>query len=181
VPAYYTRPMSPARDREIDATLLASERGGLERCFSQEELPRLVSAGAGPDTFLRLAVRFEPCGDRVAVRGTLSGEVGLRCQRCLDVMTVRLEEPVDLVIVESDGDAADISGERDAVVAESERLDVAWLAEEEALLALPLIVLHERLEQCATVTPRASRDAGGESNTESQRPFANLRDMLGKS
>jgi uncharacterized protein len=63
-------------------------------------------------------------------------------------------------------------GGYEPVVANAAHFDVRWFVEEQALLALPLVPMHEP-PQCALVADGA---AGGEVGR--QTPFENLRDML---
>jgi uncharacterized protein len=57
------------------------------------------------------------------------------------------------------------------VVADPARLDLRWLAEDQALLALPLVPMHDG-DECNEVPAQA---AGDEIR---QKPFQNLRALL---
>jgi uncharacterized metal-binding protein YceD (DUF177 family) len=76
------------------------------------------------------------------------------------------------------------------VVAKASRLDLAWMAEEQALLALPLVPVHEN-EDCGAAV--ASQETGSTQEREdgaedaehaegatTHQPFQNLRDLLRK-
>ena len=67
---------------------------------------------------------------------------------------------------------------RPTVIAEAARFDLRWLAEEQALLAMPLVPLHAEGEcdEIAAPPPRREQDA----SPGSQKPFQNLRDLLEK-
>jgi uncharacterized metal-binding protein YceD (DUF177 family) len=67
---------------------------------------------------------------------------------------------------------SDEPGGYEPIIADPARLDLGWLVEEEALLALPLVMLHES----ETCTEAAAPDHDDEDVR--QRPFENLRDML---
>jgi len=74
------------------------------------------------------------------------------------------------------------------VIADPARLDLRWLTEEQALLALPLVPMHES-QDCAAPAQAASGDcerqpdADGKADDDSvrQQPFQHLRDMMRRS
>lgn len=91
-------------------------------------------------------------------------------------MKLALSDAFQLIIVDEE---ADETAEEDAsgyepIVADPARLDMRWLAEEQALLSIPLVPKHEDVN-CAGV-PLAD-EAGGES-ISSQRPFSDLKKLL---
>ena len=100
-----------------------------------------------------------------------------------------IEEQFQVVLVQRR--AQDEPGGYEPVVADPTRLDLRWLAEEQALLALPLVPLHEP-SACEHATRRQCGRAGaanGSSRAEDvreaprharERVFKNLRDLLEK-
>ena len=76
------------------------------------------------------------------------------------------------------------------MVVKASRLDLGWLAEEQALLALPLVPMHEN-EDCGAaeasgeIASTQEREADAENADDAngattQKPFQNLRDLLRK-
>jgi uncharacterized metal-binding protein YceD (DUF177 family) len=63
------------------------------------------------------------------------------------------------------------------VIAEAARFDLRWLAEEQALLAMPLVPLHAEGECDEVVAPPPLEQ---DASPGSQKPFQNLRDLLEK-
>lgn len=173
--AYYTRPMSPARADLVDANELAQHAAALERAYPVESLARLLEAGAASGTQLVLKVRFAIFDGRVAVTGVLSGEVTLTCQRCLQPVTLTIDEPLRAVLVAQEDEVSLVPESHEAVVAEAGRLDLRWFAEEQALLALPMVPAHQSGDECAGL------ERTGASAAQRQTPFANLRDLLRRS
>jgi uncharacterized protein len=82
---------------------------------------------------------------------------------------VPIEEQFQVILVQQE--SAEEPGGYEPVIADPTRFDVRWLAEEQALLALPLVPLHA-VGECDEAVP--SQDRG------TQRPFQNLRDLLEK-
>jgi uncharacterized protein len=163
------RPPAVATDHQVDADVCARAGGTIERHFSVEQLPRLQEAGARDGSRIDVRLQFSLYDDRPAVDGTLSGNVHLRCQRCMQPVTVPLEEQFQVILVQQE--SAEEPGGYEPVIADPTRFDVRWLAEEQALLALPLVPLHA-VGECEEAVP--SQDRG------TQRPFQNLRDLLEK-
>jgi uncharacterized protein len=66
------------------------------------------------------------------------------------------------------------------VLADPTHLDLAWLAEDQALLALPLVPLHEP-GACEEAPAQVAADIQEEDEVGTrQKPFQNLRDMMRK-
>lgn len=170
-------------DAHVDAKILASRGGELEYSFSLESLPRLVEAGAGPGTAATVHYRFREVPAGIAVDTALTGTAELVCQRCLRPMRQSISADSALLLVHP-GDAGQDAGVeaegREVVVADTSHLDLAWLAEEELLLALPLVPMHA--DNCMTSTAEVEPGVASPetSRSDRQKPFENLRDLLNK-
>lgn len=170
-------PESP--DDPVDAVVLASRDAELKRSYSLDDLPRVAAAGAGSGTVVSVRFHFSEADGGIGVDTYLSGRVVLICQRCLRPVEQPIESDSSLVLVDKEPGEEEISGGREPVVADAERLDLTWLAEEETLLALPLVPMHEMA--CDAVVEVKTDDATGHSpQGERHRPFENLRDLLKK-
>lgn len=177
VGAYHTRPMPAAPDAPVDALLLAGRGAEIARDYSVADLERVQSAGALPGTAVSVRFRFSFSEGWVGVTTHLSGRAVLTCQRCLKPVAVPVSSHSDLVLANTDAEAGQIAGqEREPVVADVSHLDLRWLAEEEMLLALPLVPMHE--PACTAVDGQTEQAA--EPAQERQRPFENLRDLLNR-
>lgn len=163
------RPPAVATDPFVDADVCARAGSTIERHFSVEQLPRLQEAGAQDGPRLDVRLRFSSFDGRPAIDGTLSGTVRVRCQRCMQPVAMPIEEQFQVILVQQE--SAEEPGGYEPVIADPARFDVRWLAEEQALLALPLVPLHP-VGECDEAVP--SQDPG------TQRPFQNLRDLLEK-
>jgi uncharacterized protein len=97
-------------------------------------------------------------------------EVSMECQRCLQPMRVPLQ--VDrryrFVASEAEAEAEDLDSE-DEVLALPAALDLPALVEDELILALPLVPLHDRCEP-----PAPLADEPTEAQPERPHPFAAL-------
>jgi uncharacterized protein len=143
-----------SRAGTIDGPRFAAAREAVTGALAISDLPRLAEMGCEAAT-LRYAVRG---GEDADARATLaieaSGELRLTCQRCLGVLALPLavRSVLELAGSQAEIDAAD--DVRDRVLA-SRAMDVAALVEDEVILALPMVPMHER---CGAAAPHAGRD-----------------------
>lgn len=158
----------------VDVAALARARGRVERIYSAGELPRLSEAGRTADLAVNATFTCEVFDERTTIHGELSGAIVLTCQRCLEPVTVPLQERFDLVVVSDEGEAVTEVAGYEPIVADPSRVDLRWLTEEQALLALPLVPMHEPGECGQATTSEPSQPVTG------QKPFGNLRELLGK-
>ena len=170
------RPPAVATDHQVDADVRARAGGTIERHFSVEELPRLQEAGVQDGSRIDVRLRFSLYDGRPAIDGSLRGVVNIRCQRCMQPVAVPIEERFQVILVQQE--SADEPGGYEPVIADRARFDVQWLAEEQTLLALPLVPLHAvgECDEAAVPAPEIERD----ESPGAQKPFQNLRDLLEK-
>ena len=154
----------------VDPRKLADRAAILEGELSIASLPRLGEQLADNAGVVRAKFVFEREERRVAViRCELDAEVKMVCQRCLElaVMPVHVESAFQ-VVREGASDSAVPKGYEALEVGE-ELLDLLTLAEDELLLALPIVPLHDR-ENCQQL---AGYDEPDQSQSEVKRsnPF----------
>lgn len=188
VDPYYTRPMSQGRSSSsaevVDAMLLAARGATVDRTFELRELPRLDEWSAGEDA--KLSVRFYMADRRVGIEGRASAKLKLTCQRCLGAMVAPVDDEFHVVIADSEAEMDRLSEQEEAIIADPTRLDLSWLLEEQLLLAMPLVPVHEDVAMCAPASVKTQANSGAKRSKsavaeESQRPFANLRDLMAAS
>ncbi|ANJ68135.1 hypothetical protein A9404_12815 [Halothiobacillus diazotrophicus] len=135
------------------------------------DLPRLASMvpQAAPETPLRFSVRFH----RDVVRNLLADitvrtEVEQACARCLQPMTIPVTGQSLLQFVYSDEQAQHVMDECEPVLMDDEgAVSLVDLLEDEALMAVPSVVMHEHRCQPAW---READDLPGEPAEASDEP-----------
>lgn len=179
------RPPAVPVDKIVDAEVCARAGSTIARRFSAAELPRLREAGGQDGSWIEAEFQFSEFDGKPAVAGELHGMVVLTCQRCMRPADIELDDTFQVILV--DAERSDEPGGYEPVEVKASRLDLAWLAEEQALLALPLVPMHES-EDCAAADEEIAsteepeedaEDAPGAAETTHQ-PFRNLRDLLRK-
>lgn len=157
-----------------DVAKLADSRAGFEFELAVGELPGLphgVAAGPAP---LQARMQFGRDQGMPIAHLAIEGTLVLVCQRCLQPMRHQLASTADVVIVDSEAMGERVSGDRETVLAQDGRVSCEALAMEELMLSLPLVPRHDDEQECAMAT-EAARD-----ESETQRPFADLRSLLNR-
>ncbi|MBL8266641.1 YceD family protein [Steroidobacter sp.] len=179
------RPPAAPVDNIVDADVCARAGSTIARRFSAAELPRLREAGGHDGSAIEAHFQFSLFEGRPAVTGELHGDAVLTCQRCMQPVAIELDDTFQVLLVAEE--RSDEPGGYEPVVANASRLDLGWLAEEQVLLALPLVPMHEPGD-CDAVEASDEDASTVESEDEAplsagetkQQPFRNLRDLLRK-
>lgn len=169
----------------LDVAAFAKEGAGLSGTWPLATLPRLAASDhAEPPATAGDAVAWAARGESRPARGAeaetwlhlkVSARLHLECQRCLKPVETLLEidRPLRFVADETTAAALDAESEDDVLVL-SRALDLRELAEDELLLALPLVPRHPRC-------PEPLAAAGGAEPVEDRagrpNPFAVLEQL----
>ncbi len=179
--------MSLELHHQLPWNALAAENAALAGEIDASKLaPRLGEALAleRPAGVVRYKLHFSQGSEgRVRVGGHLGAELDAICQRCLQPFRLPLEVEVNVSVVDSPTSATDHRSPGPHNVSEQDEADadgissLAELIEEELLLAIPFLPRHE-LSAC----PAAGHETGQEAGESgSRRPFAGLREAMGRS
>lgn len=167
----------PPDPRRLDVAGFAAASGEMTGEWDAAQFVRLMSASHEPAP---APVRWEAHGERLTLPGAgkcpslrveADTAVTLQCQRCLQPMRWPLQARRRIFFVEGEDAAAALDADNeDDVLAMAPALDLQALVEDELLLSLPLVPLHD---VCPEPLPRAFvEDDGPVAAAES--PFAAL-------
>lgn len=138
------------------------------------QLPRtLATILSEGDRRVGVELRFsEDSQRRVRLAGEATGQLTLRCQRCLEPFETTVSAVIAGVVVADDNAAAGVPREDEPIMAEEDTLDVHALIDDEMLLALPQVARCER-PACQS---EYEVDESSESAVEDEKtnPFAAL-------
>jgi DUF177 domain-containing protein len=174
---YYTRPMSAPWSQPLDVDRLSHGEAEVGFEVPLAELPRLRSRIAGIGGSVRGTARFGRQSDFAMAELSLAGKATLQCQRCMQPMEWDLGSTTHVALILAEADAAEVPEELEPVLAREGRISAGELVEEELLLALPIVPLHEHAGECA-VPPSAGLLAEEGPEHTTQRPFAGLDELL---
>jgi uncharacterized protein len=127
---------------EVDPRRFCRDSQSWETQSDVSAFPRLALEFTQGALFCRVTGRTDPRGG-MSVLLTISGEVELTCQRCLNGVqhAVRIEHALLLARHETELERLDALPDSDAILV-GETLNLVDLIEDEVLLSLPLAAMH---------------------------------------
>jgi uncharacterized protein len=174
--------MAPGLPDRVDYVRLAEEGARIERVYPLEAMPRLRDVLA--DTRGSVTANFEFAKlstGRPGATVSVKAEVSLTCQRCLQGFAFPVDARSEIEFADSEA----VQSQREVYAVSAGLVSLRELAEEELLLALPIVAMCSVPETCgqAPIAPDGGDAAAGEARDLSgdrSRPFAGLQDMLKK-
>lgn len=166
----------------VEPRKLADQGGLISGQTTVSALPRLSEFEHSQSQPVQVALTFERDADegQRIVHGTVSTELVMTCQRCLEPVSCVVTAQVHLALVWSEDEIQVLPERYDPWLVTEEKMPLATLLEEELLLALPLVATHE---QCPTRLPEGAEPEGGASDETSaekaDNPFAVLASLKG--
>ncbi|PWV59535.1 uncharacterized protein C7443_11080 [Plasticicumulans acidivorans] len=167
----------------FDPWKLAASGERVEGSVPLAQLGRLTDLlrETGGDVRYRLRGEVDAEG-RKFLSVDISADVVLACQRCFGPLLLPLHCTVALAPVASEAQAAQVPEHYEPVLAGEEGIAISEVIEDELLLALPLVAMHENLRECEA-NGFALPKTGAEpvAAKEEPQPFAALAALLKKS
>jgi uncharacterized protein len=152
----------------VDSFAFAREAGTLEGRVAVHALARLREALADDQGTLEYRLAgFTNARAKPGLRLRVRAELGLACQRCLGRVAFSLDSDKEFELVAPGvalGDLTEESDDFEQMYADA-RLDVVGLAEEEAILSLPMVAAHE---------PGTCEALDAQAPTAAESPFGKL-------
>jgi len=180
--------MSPSRKAShghlpatIDPIQLAERGAHLTGTLPLKGMPRLLQAAlaGSDDVFVDLAFERGEGENVLLMHGRLHARLRVTCQRCLEPMDLELETTPWLILMRPDERRVlQEENEPDTLLVDKP-LPLSDLAEEELLLALPMVPMHE-LSRCAArnyVTARGQPREVTQNEKDKPNPFSVLHKL----
>ncbi len=186
-PTYHTRLMLSGWSKPREVAKLADTRAEFEFAIPVGELPGIPAEWSLSCEPVRVVLRFAREQGAAVAHVEVRASLRPNCQRCLVPMNLEVSSSSRVAVIESAAAAETVPGEMETFLAPDGRCNLAALAGEELLLALPIVPRHAEGERCAValtvaanapvkVDERATQSPAAERDT--QRPFADLRALL---
>jgi uncharacterized protein len=171
--------MAPALSDRVDCAHLAENAAVLERVYPLGEMPRLQDLLANPEGSVRASFTFGKVDSgRVGATVAVESIAQLVCQRCLQAVAYPLAGSSEVEFASSVSPGSAVS-QREVYVVDEGLVSLCDLAEEELLLALPIVAMHQP-EACElAAVANTDGEIQGISDDKS-RPFASLQNLLKK-
>jgi uncharacterized protein len=167
--------MSQDWSRRRDIDLLADEQARIDFVIPLAELPRLRPQLVQAEGSASGQVRFERVQGVPVAEITVSARTMLPCQRCLAPVEYLLRSGDRVALVADDTEADRAPAGLETTLAPDRRISVRDLAEEELLLALPLVPLHGDPNCAGKGGSHPGDPRGGEQR---HRPFERLDQLF---
>lgn len=134
----------------MHAAHLIQRRARIATCLFCHELPRLADLCLSSDSKIRVKLEFapEPGSNRPFVIVATQATLALKCQRCLAPMERDILQHSRLIIAENEAEAKVIPFAHDIVICNEGYINLKDMVEDEILLALPDILVHENMGEC---------------------------------
>ncbi len=169
----------PAKERQrlpfkVDPFRFAHDAVELESTLPLMQMKRLSAILYQPDGMVNISLAFAVDVLGVSIlRGRIQASLDLICQRCLEPVHIDVDTSLALGFARSDAGVEQISSGLEPVRVEGGQVNLLHLLEDEIMLALPQIPLHE-VGEC-----QASAIADEPANIESlpeerENPFSIL-------
>ena len=125
-------------------------------------------------------LRFGRHGKLRTVSGALSAELTVTCQRCLQAMPYLLQTQLNLAMIKDDAQAEALPDEFEPLLLADEEMNLPEVIEDELLLALPLVLVHEH--DCSDFMQQQAKQqiqdaAKAAEQKVKNNPFAVLKDL----
>jgi uncharacterized protein len=172
--------MSPGWSRRALIDTLVGTETAMDFAIPLAELPRVAHELVGTAGEAKGVVKFSrQLGNAVADLQVKAGPEVV-CQRCMQTMRWPIDVKSRIALV-SDFDAADRVPEGlEVFLVEGDSVSVRDLVDEELLLALPTVALHDENSECVKrfeALAEQNEDVD-ETDSQVQKPFAQLGELL---
>ena len=170
--------MAPGLPDRVDCAHLADEAVVLERVYPLGEMPRLRDLLADTRGSVRASFAFANFGTgRAGATVSVEAVPQLVCQRCLQGFAFAAGGSSEIEF--SSGSAAgSVDAQREVYTMEDGRVSLRELAEEELLLALPIVAACDTPQTCGRAPTYEADPEGQDLSSERSRPFVGLQDLL---
>jgi len=168
---------------EIDPFRLVEQGRVLDGRIPVSDFPRLKDqlfegADDASDSIINVHLEFTRTNTRLpVVKGTISSELQMTCQRCLKGKNELFETKLEVVLVSSDAQANKLQEGFDTWLVEEQQIFLRDFIEDEILLALPLVIAHDECDAARKLIEALPEDEIDEPAREDKNPFAALKDL----
>ena len=175
--------MSDRLDEYIDPLALAAKGRSLAGRIPLAKMERLAQSLLNTDGEAEVSLRFErdPVGLPQVV-GSVKTVLTLQCQRCMQAMQLPVVLDVCLGIVRNRLQAERLPESHDPLMVSEEEITAKDIVEDELILALPIVAMHE-LKDCPAAEHISAEDETGQEQPvpERKNPFAVLAELKNRS
>ena len=169
--------MAKVLPQRFNPDLLARDSTLYEVVIPQRQMQRLGNIVSSVDHDVVCSARFSRRKEHIVVSGTIKTTFDVQCQRCLESMSVPVEDTYEFIFVENEEKAEALPKQLDPVILDEHgQIHVVDLFEDEVILHVPDIPRHEDSANC-----RIAKAEFGEVAVDAEEgkpnPFNALKDL----
>jgi len=121
---------------------------------------------------------FDRAGRVPYIRGRITALLHLRCQRCMQEMTFAVDNEFKLGLVLNETQMVELPDEYEPYLVEEDNNYLPDILEDELLLALPLVAMHDYDCSEYVTTDNSEQASEAAPEPEKKNPFSALKDLL---
>ena len=110
------------------------------------------------------------------IKGNIKTELQVTCNRCLEATELIIDTPFEVVLVSNDAQAERLQEGYDIWLVEDQKLLLQDFIEDEVLLAMPIVISHDKCEPAKKLIEAMPEDENIEDQ-QKENPFAVLKDL----
>ncbi len=172
---YYSQVMSGRLPIDIDPESLIEKQSELSGILPLSTFVRLSESLTNDQGVVDFNLFFRKEGDIKAIMGHVNATLLVQCQRCLETVSVVVDQDFKLGVVQSDQEAKRLPGYYEPLLLESNQVVLRDIIEDELILAIPDIPKHRDCQ------PQQKADLRQQIETEAEpNPFAILAKLKSK-
>lgn len=147
----------------------------IEGLYPLSKLARLSDVLVSNEGSVSAKLEFTHSVGIASLRGTVSAKLLVECQRCLQPVETEVSGRFKFALVNSEEEIELLPEEFEPYLLEDEEQSIIDLVEDELLLSLPMVTVHE--EACSDYMTKQNREvkAAIEAEKEAEHPFAALK------
>ena len=124
-------------------------------------------------------LKFSKLGHLRLIDGNISAELKVTCQRCMQPMDLSLKVDFKLGLICKEAQAEGLPEGYEPYLVEGDSENIPHMLEEELLLAMPLVAMHEH--DCSDYLQQQGirqQEEAEQQEEEKESPFSKLKDLL---
>lgn len=158
---------------QVNIIRFAENATRLHGCLSIENMTRLLPSLAKQDGTVDVKLDFGIDGQGVRfIKGQIEADLTLMCQRCMEPFVYAIIDGFTMGMVSSDTEALKLPERYDPLVVTDNMLTIPDMVEEELIIRLPLVPMHD-LKECKVKLPSFVA-------AEKENPFKVIEILKGK-
>ncbi|HED33461.1 MAG TPA: hypothetical protein ENJ08_04475 [Gammaproteobacteria bacterium] len=143
-----------------------------------KQLKRVKDSLMSEEGELQVELKFDRIGPVPIIYGHIKTELQLKCQRCMQPVTHTVDFSFKLGLVQNEAQMEKLPDDLDPYLVEDDINHLPDMLEDELLLALPLVPMHEF--ECSAYLQNQETDQQDEVEEpeKKENPFSVLKDLL---